>query len=182
MIDLVFGVAVLLFTGSFLGDHWLEPTLVLLALGLMVASVVFVIDNIRQLEYASRVAWDGPIADIQLAVNRLRHARIRQFKWIILLSPLVGFCGLIVGLQWLLDRLPEPHFILDKLDPWWVVANIVFGVAFIPAGVVIARGLGRRWQQQPFWQNLLDDISGRSLAAAQQELKRWDELGNEGSG
>ena len=99
VIDLLFGVGVLLFTGSFLIDHWLEPTLVLLALGLMVAAILFVIDNVRQLEFASRVAWDGPVADIQLAVNRLCHARIRQFKWIILLSPLVGFCGLIVGLQ-----------------------------------------------------------------------------------
>jgi hypothetical protein len=181
VIDLAFGVGVLLVTGSFLGDHWSEPTLVLPALGLMVASVLFVIDNIRQLESASRVAWDGPIADIQLAVNRLRYARIRQFKWIILGSPLVGFCGLIVGLQWLLDWLPEPHSILDKLDPWWVVANVAFGLLFVPGGVVIARALRRRWQHYPFWQNLLDNISGRSLVTVRQELKRWVELGDEPS-
>jgi hypothetical protein len=181
VIDLVFGVGVFLFAGSFLGDHWAEPTLVLPALALMVASVLFVIDNIGQLESASRVAWDGPISNIQLAVSRLRLARIRQFKWIILLSPLVGFCGLIVGLQWLLDRLPEPHFILDEVNPWWVVGNIAFGVLFVPGGVMIARALRRRWQHSPFWKNVLDHISGRSLVTAQQELKRWVEMGDEHS-
>lgn len=39
----------------------------------------------------------------------------------------------------------------------------------------------RRWQHHTFWRNLMDDISGRSLATAQQELKRWAELGNERS-
>ena len=176
VIDLAFGVGVLLVTGSFLGDHWPEPTLVLPALGLMVASVLFVIDNIRQLASASSVAWDGPIADIQLAVSRFRRARIRQFKWIILLSPLLWFCTLTVGLKLSLDL-----NVIESFDPGWVVANIAFGLLFVPAGVVIARALGRRWQHHPFWRNLLDDISGRSLATAQKELKRWSELGNEPS-
>ncbi len=173
-IDLAFGMGVLLVTGSFLGDHWPEPTLFLPALGLMIASVLFVIDNIRQLASASGVAWDGPIADIQLAVSRLRHARIRQFKWIILLSPLLWFCMMSVG-----GELIFGVNVIKTFDPAWVVANIAFGVLFVPAGVMIARVLGRRWQSRPFWRNLLDDISGRNLARAQQELKSWAELGNE---
>jgi hypothetical protein len=176
MIDLAFGVGVLVVAGSFLGDHWPEPTLVLPALGLMVASVLFVIDNIRQLASASRVAWDGPIADIQLAVSRLRHARIRQFKWIILLSPLLWLCIMAVG-----GMLIFGVNVMKTFDALWVVANIAFGLLFVPAGAVIARALGRRWQHYPFWRNLLDDISGRSLAGAQQELRRWAELGNEPS-
>jgi len=176
VIDLAFGVAVLLVSGSFLGDHWPEPTLVLPASGLMVASVLFVIDNIRQLASASRVAWDGPIADIQLAVSRLRHARIRQFKWIILLSPLLWLCMMTVG-----GELIFGVNVIKTFDPVWVVANIAFGLLFVPAGVVIARTLGGRWQHHPFWRNLLDDISGRSLVTAQQELKRWVELGDEPS-
>jgi len=176
VIDLAFAVGVLLVTGSFLGDHWPEPTLVLPALGLMVASVLFVIDNVRLLASASRVAWDDPIADIQLAVSRFRRARIRQFKWIILLSPLLWLCMMTVG-----GKLIFGVDVIKTFDPVWVVANIAFGLLFVPAGVVIARALGRRWQHYPFWRNLLDDISGRSLATAQQELKRWAELGNEPS-
>ncbi len=176
VIDLAFGVGVLLVTGSFLGDHWPEPTLVLPALGLVVASVLFVIDNIRQLASASRVAWDGPIADIQFAVSRLRHARIRQFKWIILLSPLLWLCMMAVG-----GMLIFGVNVMKTFDTLWVVGNIAFGLLFVPAGAVIARALGRRWQHHPFWRNLLDDISGRSLARAQQELRRWADLGNEPS-
>ena len=175
-IDLAFGVGVLLVTGSFLGDHWPEPTLVLPVLGLMVASVLFVIDNVRQLATASRVAWDGPIAGIQLAVGRLRHARIRQFKWIILLSPLLWFCMMTVGGKLIFDV-----NVIRSFDPAWVVANLAFGLLFVPGGVLIARALRRRWQHDPFWQNVLDNISGRSLATAQQELKRWAELEDEPS-
>jgi hypothetical protein len=69
--------------------------------------------------------------------------------------------------------------VMKTFDPMWVVANFAFGLLFVPAGVVIARALGRRWQHHPFWRSLLDDISGRSLATAQQELKTWAELGNE---
>ena len=176
VIDLAFGGGVLLVTGSFLGDHWPEPTLAAPALALMVATVLFVIGNVRQLASASRVAWDGPIAEIQLAVSRLRHARIRQFKWIILLSPLLWICAMTVGSKLVLDV-----NVIKAFDPAWVVANIAFGLLFVPAGVVIARALGRRWQHHSFWRNLLDDISGRSLASAQQDLNRWAELGNEPS-
>jgi hypothetical protein len=176
VIDLAFGVGVLLVTGSFLGDHWSEPTLVLPTLGLMGASVLFVIDNVRQLVSASKVAWDGPIAEIQLAVSRLRHTRIRQFKWIILLSPLLWLCMMTVGGKLIFDV-----NVIQLFDPGWVVANIAFGLLFVPGGVVIARALRRRWQHYPFWQNLLDDISGHSLVTAQQELKRWVELGDEPS-
>jgi len=175
-IDLAFGALVLLVSGSFLGDHWSEPTLGLPALGLMVASVLIVIDNVRQLASASRVAWEGPIVDIQLALSHLRHARIRQFKWIILLSPLLWLCMMTVG-----GELVFGVNVIQTLDRAWVVANIAFALLVVPAGVVIARALGRRWQHHPFWRNLLDDISGRSLATAQQELKHWAELGDEPS-
>lgn len=33
-----------------------------------------------------------------------------------------------------MDRLPEPHLILDKVDPWWVASNYVFGVLFVLFG------------------------------------------------
>ena len=176
VIDLAFGVGVLIVCGSFLGEHWPEPTLVLPALGLMVASVLFVIDNVRQLASASRVVWDGPIAEIQLAVSRLRLARIRQFKWIILLSPLLWFCMMTV-----VGKLIVGVNLIQTGDRAWVIANVAFGLLFVPAGVLIAHALRQRWQHDPFWQNLLDNISGRSLRTAQQELKRWVEFGDEPS-
>jgi len=47
--------------------------------------------SIRQLERVAKLDWCGPVAEIQSSLERLRVVKIRQFKWIMLLSPLVGF-------------------------------------------------------------------------------------------
>ncbi len=175
-IDIAFCLGILLLAGSFVGDHWNVWALVGPAAVVMVAAIMLLIDGICQLVRVSEVDWCGTVVDIQSSLTRLRIAKIFQFKWIILLSPLVGFCGLIVGLQWLLDRLPEPHFILDKLDPWWVAGNYVFGVLFIPCGYVVVRFLAKRFSGRGWWQRVLDDISGTSIKRARQELARWASL------
>jgi hypothetical protein len=97
------------------------------------------------------------------------------------LSPLAGFSGLIVGLQWLLDRLPEPHFILEKVDPWWVVANYAFGVLFIPFGYAAIRFVAKRFRTRGWFQRVLDDISGTSIKRAEQELECWAGFDSAGS-
>ena len=174
VIDLAFGVGVLAVSGACLGDHWPKPALVTAALGLMVAAVLFLVDNVRQLVAVSKVGWTGPIADIQLIVSRLRQARVRQVKWIILLSPLLGLCLVAV-----VGSLIFGANVLESLDPGWVSSSIAFGLLFIPGGILIARACQRRWQGSATWRNLLDGVSGRSLVAAQQELERWADLGDE---
>jgi hypothetical protein len=174
VIDLVFAALVLFFSGSFLGNHWPQPTLVIPALGLMIAAVFLVIDNIQQLVCVSRISWDGPIRDIQLALSRLCHARIRQFKWVLFLSPLLWVCLLLVGSKVLFDVNG-----LESFDPWWLAANIAFGLLFIPAGILIARALEQRWQRTPFWQTVMESVSGHSLGVARKELQHWAEFGDE---
>jgi hypothetical protein len=98
-----------------------------------------------------------------------------------LLSPLVGFSGLIVVLQWLFDRLPEPHFILDKVPLSWVVANYAFGVLFIPFGYIAFRTVAKRLRTRGWFQRVLDDISGTSIKRVEQELARWVSVGKAGS-
>lgn len=139
----------------------------------MTAAVMLLIDSIRHLNRVSEIDWGGAVVDIQSSLSRLHMAKIRQFKWVLLLSPLVGFCGLIVGLQWLLDRLPEPHFILDKLPPWWVAGNYAFGVLFIPFGHAVVRFLSKRFRSRAWWQRALADISGSSMKKTREELERW---------
>ncbi|MGA2256239.1 MAG: hypothetical protein ABSG53_16440 [Thermoguttaceae bacterium] len=95
---------------------------------------------------------------------------------IILLSPLLWLCMMAVGAELIFGV-----NVIKSFDPVWVAANIAFGLLFVPDGVAIARALRRRWQHHPFWRNLLDDISGRSLVTAQQELKGWVELGDDRS-
>ena len=175
-LDIAFCLAVTLFTGSFLGDHWQIASLVIPASVVMIAAVMLLSDSIRQLSRLSEIDWSGAVVDIQCSLSSLRMAKIRQFKWIILLSPLVGFCGLIVGLQWLLDRLPQPHFILEKLNPLWVAGNYAFGVFFIPFGFAVVRFLANRFHSQGWWQRTLADISGSSMKKTKNELERWASL------
>jgi hypothetical protein len=179
-LDIAFCLGILLLTGFFLSRHWNTWSLVSPASIVMIAAIMLLLDSIRQLDRVSKIDWSGMVVDIQSSLSRLRIAKIRQFKWIILLSPLVGFCGLIVGLQWLLDRLPGPHFILDKFNPWWVASNYTFGVLFILFGHAVIRFLLKRYRYRGWWQRVLDGISGSSMTKARAELERWTSLDYEG--
>jgi hypothetical protein len=171
ILDLAFGIVVLLIVGSFLGDHRLEASLSLPALAIMPAVIFLAIDNIRLLVLLADLSWDGPIASSQVMLSRFRQARIRQFKWIILLSPLLWICLSIVFAKKYFDI-----NIIESTDPWWVASNLAFGVFFIPGGIWIARSLSNRWRGTKFWQSVLDSISGRGVVAAQRELQNWAEI------
>lgn len=179
--DIALCSGVLLFAGSFLHDHWGVWSLVGPAFVVMFAAILLLSDSIRQLIHVSEIDWDGTVVEIQTSLSQLRISTIRQFKWVILLCPLVGFCGLIVGLQWLVDRLPQQHFILDKLNPWWVGANYAFGLLFIPFGHILVRVLARQFGNRGWWQYVLDDISGTTINKARAELERWNTLNDEPS-
>jgi hypothetical protein len=174
MIDLAFGFIVLLVSGSCLGDRWWTPSLAVPAAALMAAAIVFFIGNIRQLAIVRSMAWDGSISGIQVSMSRLRRARIQQLKWVILLSPLIWFAAMCVGCEVLFGG-----DLIRSADRTWVIGNIVFGVLFIPCGVVLARIASNRWRESSFWKSVVDDISGRSLVQAQRELDQWIEFTKE---
>jgi hypothetical protein len=175
-IDVALCVGALQFVGFFIVRHWNTWSLVAPASVLVSAAVLLLVDSILELERISKINWDGPVADIQSSLARLRIVKIRQFKWVMLLSPLVGFCGLVVGVQWLLDRLPEQHFILDKLNPWAVAVNYAFGVLFILFGHMVVRFLARQFGNRSWWQSALDGISGTSMNKARADVERWRNL------
>jgi hypothetical protein len=176
--DLACCVVAVIVTGFFLRQHWAAWSLVVPAGIVLAAAVALLIDSMWQLERISRIDWGGTVVDIQQSLSRLRIATIRQFKWVILLCPLVGFCGLVVGSQSLLDRLPQPHFILDKLNPWWAASNYAFGVLFILFGYAIIRFLAKRFGNRGWWQRALDAVSGTAMTQARNELERWSQLGD----
>jgi hypothetical protein len=177
MIDLVFAAVVVLASGSCLGDYWSSATLAIPTGALMMAGIFFLISNIRQLGDVFGITWDGPIGDIQLAMNRVRLARIRQLKWIILLGPLLWLCMMAVGGELLVGK--RMLNVIASFDRAWLIGNIAFGILFIPVGMLFARMLSQSWQGSSFWKNLVDDVSGRSLVAARLELDRWSDVTNE---
>jgi len=177
-IDAAFSLGVMLLCGAFLGSNWQETRLMIPAVVVMAGALALLISSAVQLNRISTLDWTGPVAEIQKSLEELRSIRIQQFSWIILLSPLVGFCALIVGLHWSLNWFSEGRVhILDKVDPWWVIGNYVFGLVFVPLGYYLARVLARRCRHQTWWKSVLDGISGKSLQQATIEVDRWASLG-----
>jgi len=176
-IDVAFCAVVLLMLGSFTYDHRQDWRIVLPSLIVTFGAILLLADSIRQLMRIAELDWTGPVAAIQQSLDGLRVAKIRQFKWIILLSPLVGFCGLLVGLHGLFEWLTEGRLlILDKLDQRWIIANFIFGVLFVPAGYFLAGILARKCHCFSWWRSVLDDIAGTSLKRARQDVERWEIL------
>jgi len=172
-----FWIAGLLIAGLAVSQQWQDWRLMLPASVVAVSFLTLLIDSVRQLEQVSAVDWTGPVAVIQETLERLPVATIRQFKWITLLSPLVGFCGLLVAEKGVLNWVSGGRAdLLSKFDRWWIVSNILFGVLFVPAGYFIARKLGQKCHRHRWWQSVLDGISGTSLKAAMQEVDRWASL------
>ena len=175
--DVVFCIGGLLIVGAIVSQQWHDWRLLLPASVVAASFLTLLLDSIWQLEQLSAVDWSGPVAVIQGSLERLRIAKIRQFKWIMLLSPLVGFCGLLVAILGFLPWVSGGRAdLLSKLDGWWIVGNILFGVLFPPAGYFIARKLGQKCHRHRWWQSVLDGISGTSLKAATLEVDRWASL------
>lgn len=177
LLDVAFSITGLVLGAAFLsryGHEWRSAVPVVLV---MLGFAALLIDSVRQMGRIAVLDWDGPVAEIQAALARLRAAKIRQFKWIMLLAPLAGFCGLLVALRWSIDLGTDGRVnVFDKLDSTWVATNYVFGVLFVPLGGLLARRLARRCERHPWWRSLLDDISGVSLRAAAREVERWANL------
>ena len=176
-IDLGFALVILAFVAAFLSGHWRDWRLAAPAIVVAIGAWGLSISSIRQLQLALKLDWCGPVAEIQGSLARLRAAKIQQFKWIILFAPLMGFCGLLVVLERMSELLSSEKInLLGKLDSTWVVANLVFGVLFVPLGYWAANILAMRSPRGSWRQAWLDDISGRSLEAAARDVERWASL------
>ncbi len=184
IIDILFCGGVLLGCGSFLWEHRAHWSLGGPAVVVMAGTVALLASSIHQWILIAQIDWGGTVVAIQFSLARLRKAILRQFQWIILFSPLVGFNGLLVGLQWLLDRLQPPISILDKVSFAWIVGNWIFGVLFVFLGVGAIRFVSRQLRWRGWWQRMADEIAGHSLSQAHGELVAWgnlDRMASEGA-
>jgi hypothetical protein len=157
--------------GGFIASHlklrFLAPALVL-----DVFAIAHVIFGARQLATLRRTTFDAPVVAVQRELETLRMGRIRMTKWTLLLGPLLWIPLLVVALEGFAGV--DAYAVFDRA---WIVANVLFGVAFVPAMLVVSKRLVDRFAGSALLGRLLRDIAGRNLSAAQSfldELARFE--------
>ena len=157
--------------GGFMASH-LELRFLVPAVALDAFAIAHVIFGARQLVTLSRVTFDAPVVAVQRELETLRMGRIRMTKWTLLLAPLLWIPLLVVALESLGGV--DVYAVFDRT---WIIANVLFGVAFVPAILVASKRLVDRFAGSPLLERLLRDIAGRNLSAAQSfldELARFE--------
>ncbi|MDY7232891.1 hypothetical protein [Hyalangium rubrum] len=160
------GVAVVAM-GAFIAAHLSEFRFLVPALSLHLVVLGVLISTIREWVMASAIDYDAPVIEIQRRLESLRVARIRTTQAVMLLAPLLWTPLLIVGLR-----------VLPGLDAYallgakYLLANLLFGLAFIPAMVWACRRFADRLDRAPWVRSLARDVAGPSLTAALDQLAR----------
>jgi hypothetical protein len=168
----ILNVAVVLFLGSFLGDHIGQPRLAAPAALLFVCAIAILNAGIRQWVALRTIDYGEPVLAIQKRLASLRVSRIRTTKWILLVSPLLWTPMLIVGFHALTGL--DPYAFMDGQ---WLAGNLIFGVVFLAGMLWLSKRTGGRLAQSPAMRRLLDDVAGRRLVAATgalDEIERFE--------
>jgi hypothetical protein len=172
-LELLFGIAALLMLGSFEAAHLREPRYLATAIVLHLCALALVGACAWQLIAARRVDYADPVLDVQRRLNALKISRIRTTQWTLLLSPALWLPIVLVMLKGFLGIDGYALF-----DARWIAANVLFGLAFIPLMLWLARRYGPRLSRSPLVRSLVDDLAGRSLneaAAFAERLARFEE-------
>jgi hypothetical protein len=157
--------------GDFIASH-LQPRFLVPALVLDAFAIAHVTFGARQLVTLGRVTFDAPVVAVQRELETLRMGRIRVTKWTLLLGPLLWIPLLVVALEGFVGV--DAYAVFDRT---WIITNVLFGVAFIPAMLVLSKRLVDRFAGSPLLARLLRDVAGRNLSAAQSfldELARFE--------
>lgn len=163
------GVALL---GCFAAAHVHEARFLVPAIALDLYAIALVVAGARQLAELRGIDYDEPVVAIQKRLESLRLQRIRTTLGTLLFAPLMWVPLLIVGLRGL--------FGIDvyTLGPEWLAANVLFGLAVIPAAMLVARRFGPRLAVLTSARAFADAVAGRSLASALDSLdsiRRFEE-------
>ncbi|HEX8616765.1 MAG TPA: hypothetical protein VF911_04175 [Thermoanaerobaculia bacterium] len=159
--ELAINAIALVVIGSFLWSHLRDPRYLIPAAILHACTIAAFAAGVRQLLAARRADYAMPVIEAQRRVTLLRMSRIRTSKWTLLIAPALWTPLVIVSVKGLLGI--DFYAVFDIR---WIVANIVWSIAFIPLMLWTARRFGRRFAQSAFVGRLADDLAGRSMNEA----------------
>lgn len=164
-LELALNLLVIVLLGSFAADHVRELGFLIPALTLAIYVVGLLVARVRELLDIERIDYAQAVVAIQKRLEGLRLRRIRATIWTLLFAPLMWVPLLVVALRGLFGM-----DVYAVAAPSWFVANLLFGLAVIPAGILLARRYGHVFERFSTARSLADAIAGRSLAAALEHL------------
>ncbi|HEY2555237.1 MAG TPA: hypothetical protein VGI15_08295 [Candidatus Cybelea sp.] len=165
ILELVQDFVGILLIGSFAADHSAEPAFFVPALLLGAYAIAIFAAVLSQAVALGAIRYDEPVVAIQGRLEALRVRRIRTTLGALLFAPLMWVPLAIV--------VARGFFGVDLYavaDPGWLAINGLFGLALIPAAIFVARRFGRHLRESSLGRALADEIAGRSLAAALDDL------------
>jgi hypothetical protein len=167
VLRMVLWVAVTVVVARFWVEHRATPHLLLFGLVLHAYAALTLAASVRQLVLIAHVDYAAPVVVLQRQLALLRRARLSDQLWLGLPWWLLWVVATVVGTKWLTGvdvYAPAPR---------WVHAALALGAV----GMVLTLWLPRAFAHTPrgarFLQRRLDDLAGRTLVRATQQL---DEL------
>lgn len=164
--NILFGGAFLLWTGSFIHEHWGEWQLVLPAVTLHVWLIAALGTTVAELALASGIDYDAPIVTIQAKLEALRALNLRALRWLFLTGVPV----------WTVS------FMVVAFQSWFGIdLNLVMGSGMLFALFLVHVGLGvavvwacrqlaTRYADSPTMQRIVGGLAGYNLAQAEARL------------
>ena len=158
--ELVLAVIAVGWLGGYLWSHLAQARFAAPAATLFVGAIASLHGAIRQ-AVATRIDPVATVAKGQRQIEALRRMRATYERWQLLLAPVVWTPLAIVALEagWGVDAWVVPGV-------GGLAANLAFGLVTPLVAIAVARRYGARWRSSRLGGWLVDELTGRGLAAA----------------
>lgn len=157
-------------TAGFWVAHRQVPHLLLTGLSLHAYGVAAVWVSVTRALLALHV----DMASAPVVIQQQRLARLRRFTALTELGLGLPWCWLwLLALQWACVQWLGVD--LYTMAPAWFLGTLGLGMVMMLGSVAAARWAMRRLPENHRLQRLLDSLSGRSLARAQQQLRELEQ-------
>jgi len=173
--ELALDAVAILLIGSFAADTIGEPRFAIPAVLLGLYAIAFAAARGRQLVALNALDYGEPVLQIAAALRTMRAQRATAVRWIALTAPLLWVPLQIVGFRAL--------FGIDAyatLGIPYLLANALFGLGCIPAGLWLAERYGPRLAESSLARAFADDLTGRTFTDAIAALERARAYAREG--
>ena len=174
---IVFGALMIVPLGSFIFNHIAQLKYAGPACALVLYALLLIIDSVYRLTSIKKIDYDGPVAQIQqhlekLRIHNMRYTLILNGSWAVLwfFVPIVALKGLA-------------NFDFYTPHQGWILWNLAIcsaiGLAITAFGIWLARRFSADQITRPWLKNLADTLAGRNLARAKASLREIEDFTRE---